>query len=126
MIRSGKKMTTPANRLISLPRRVPVRSGFLPLLTVVLFPAAGLQAEEAIRLQEAFPPGYQYHVSCRVDVAGLLTLPAEKGQAGPKTLAVTGNSAIEYDERVLRRGTDGQVLKTARLYRRIDFERKVG
>jgi hypothetical protein len=92
----------------------------------VAIPAAGLRAEEAIRLRELFPAGYQYHVSCRVDLTGSLTLPPEKGQAEAKTLAITGNSAIEYDERVLRRGADGEVQKTARLYRRIDFERKVG
>jgi hypothetical protein len=39
---------------------------------------------------------------------------------------VTGNSAIEYDERVLRANADGQVDRTVRLYRRIDFQRQVG
>src|SRR5207302_7186095 len=38
----------------------------------------------------------------------------------------TGKSAIEYDERVLTADTDGQVQKTFRIYRRIDFQRKVG
>jgi len=83
-------------------------------------------AEEAIRLQEAFPPGYQYHVSSRVELSGNLTLPEEKGQATPKVLAVTGTSAIEYDERILDRAADGEVQKTLRIFRRIDFQRQVG
>src|SRR5262245_1102994 len=87
-------------------------------------PAVG-RAEEAVRLQEAFPPGYQYHVSCRSELSGSLTLPPEKDKAA-RALPVTGNSAIEYDERVLARGSDGQVQKTARIYRRLTFQRKVG
>jgi hypothetical protein len=91
-----------------------------------LLPSAKATAEEAVRLREAFPANYQYHVSCRVELSGSLTLPLEKGQAAPKSLAVTGTSAIEYDERVLSSDAGGQVQKTARLYRRIDFQRKVG
>ncbi len=37
-----------------------------------------------------------------------------------------GTSAIEYDERVLDVGKDGQIRKTARLCRRTDFRRTVG
>jgi hypothetical protein len=84
-----------------------------------------LHAQEKVVLREQFPAGYQYHVSSRVDLSGSLTLPPEKGQA-PKALAVTGSSAIEYDERVLGLDKKGQVDRTARIYRRIDFERKVG
>ena len=80
-------------------------------------------AGEPIRLQEKFPAGQQYHVSCRVELAGNLSLPPEKGQASPKRLEVTGNSAIEYDERILDPGKEGQVRKSLRLYRRIDFRR---
>jgi hypothetical protein len=55
-----------------------------------------------------------------------MTLPSEKNRTEPRTLGVTGNSAIDYDERVLGAGVDGQVQKTIRIYRRIDFQRKVG
>jgi hypothetical protein len=79
-----------------------------------------------MRLREEFPPGSQYHVSCRVEVAGTLTLPAQKEQAAPKPLAVIGSSAIEYDERVLERAADGRVQKTVRIYRRLEFARTVG
>jgi hypothetical protein len=44
----------------------------------------------------------------------------------PKTLPVTGTSAIDYDERVLDAAADGQVQKTLRIFRRIDFQRRVG
>ncbi len=85
-----------------------------------------LIAEEPIRLQERFPVGYEYHVSTRTDVSGTLTLPSEKDKPAPKPLTVRGTSAIEYDERVLDVGSDGQVRKTARLCRRTDFRRTVG
>ncbi len=87
---------------------------------------SSLAAEEPIRLQERFPAGYEYHVSTRVDLSGTLTLPPEKDKPAPKPLTVRGTSAIEYDERILDVGQDGQVRKTARLCRRTDFRRTVG
>jgi hypothetical protein len=83
-------------------------------------------AQDAVRLREQFPSGYVYQVSCRVELSGALTLPLEKGQTTPKTLTVTGKSAIDYDERVLTAGADNQVQKTARFCRRMEFERAVG
>jgi hypothetical protein len=85
-----------------------------------------LTAEEPVRLQEQFPVGYEYHVSIRTELSGSLTLPAEKGKPAPKPLAVAGDSAIDYDERVLDTTADGAVRKTVRIYRRMDLERKVG
>lgn len=98
---------------------------FLPGLTI-LMTMTPARAQEPLTLREAFPAGYQYHVSSRVELTGTLTLPADKGQAAPKPLSITGHSTIEYDERVLGAGTDGTVAKTARIYRTIDFQRKVG
>jgi hypothetical protein len=83
-------------------------------------------AEEPIRLQEKFFAGYQYHVSVRVDITGTLTLPAEKGKPAPKPLPVRGDSAIEYDERVFDLDANGGVTKTARICRRVDFQRTIG
>jgi hypothetical protein len=77
-------------------------------------------------MAETFAPGYEYHVSSRVQITGSLTLPPEKGKPAPKPLAVTGKSAIEYDERVLSQGKDGRVGKTVRVYRRVEFKRNVG
>ncbi len=86
---------------------------------------SSLAAEEPIQLRERFAAGYEYHVSTRVDLSGTLTLPAEKDKPEPKPLSVRGSSAIEYDERILEMGQDGQVRKTVRLCRRTDFRRTV-
>jgi hypothetical protein len=93
---------------------------------VLLLWPGGLQAEEPIRIRERFPEGYQYHVSTRVELAGALTVSPDKGHAPAKPLPVTGSSAIDYDERVLATDANGTVKKTARIYRRIDFRRRVG
>jgi hypothetical protein len=92
---------------------------------LLLFPGM-CWADELVTLRESFPAGYQYHVSCRVEVSGTLSLPPEKAQGTSKKLDVTGNSAIEYDERILETGKDGPAHKSIRVYRRIDFQRKVG
>ncbi len=60
-----------------------------------------------------------------MDLAGSLTPPAEKGQPAPKPLSVKGDSAIDYDERLLT-VEQGQVRKSIRLYSRMDFERTLG
>jgi hypothetical protein len=85
-----------------------------------------LRADEAVQLRESYPAGYQYHVSSRVDLSGSLTLPATKEQPTPRPLPVTGSSAIDYDERVLAAGSGGDVEKTFRIYRRVDFQRAIG
>ncbi len=104
---------------------VPIWLGFC-----ILRPPLKAWADEPIRLQEQFPVGARYHVSTRTDLSGSMTLPPEKttGAASPtpKALTVTGTSAIEYDERVLSLDKNGIAQKTVRLYRRIDFRRKVG
>src|SRR4051794_16501997 len=76
-------------------------------------------AQEPVWLREQFPANYHYRVNCRVELAGTLTLPTEKGLTTPKQVAVTGNSALEYDERVLAL-KEGQVRTTVRLYHRLD------
>src|SRR5262249_49810016 len=96
------------------------------LILTALTSATAASAQAPVRLAEAFTPGYEYHVSSRVEITGSLTLPPEKAGEAAKKLAVTGKSAIEYDERVLARDKDGRVGKTVRLYRRIDFQRNVG
>src|SRR3954471_13911502 len=103
-------------------RFLPAVLWLAPLLAST--PAGG--GDEPVRLREQFPAGYQYHVSTRVELSGTLSLPPEKDQAAPKSLAVTGTSAIDYDERVLAAEANGEVKKAARIYRRMDFQRKVG
>jgi hypothetical protein len=97
-------------------------------LGLIVFCAAvpRVWAEEPVRLQEAFPAGYQYHVSSRVQLNGsLLPPPMDKSKPGPKALAVSGESVIDYDERIVA-VADSKVDKTVRLYRRIDLQRKIG
>jgi hypothetical protein len=105
-------------------------TAILPLLALSMLaltgPLSPLRAEEALRLQERFTPGAQYHVSTRVDLSGTLQLPAEKGKSAPKPLTMNGTSAIEYDERLLAADKEGPVEKSIRLYRRMDFQRTVG
>jgi hypothetical protein len=103
-------------------RRIPASAVALTLLLLGRAPA---QAEEPTRIKEQFAAGQQCHVSCRVELSGTLTPEPEKGKA-PKPLSLTGKSAIEYDERILAVNSSGVVQKTARIYRRIDFQRRVG
>src|SRR5262249_34361728 len=99
-------------------------SRFSCLVAVLVFGNA-VRAQDTFTLREQFSPGYQSHVSSRVERAGRLTMPAEKGKEA-QSLQVTGQSALEYDERVLTRSSDQNVEKTIRHYSRMDFERKVG
>jgi hypothetical protein len=93
------------------------------LLLVTLLPSTA--AADSIQLAERFAPGYQYRVSVRVDLAGTLSPPSAAGKAAARALPFAGDSAIEYDERVLTVDKDGVVQKTARLCRRTDFRRTV-
>jgi hypothetical protein len=96
------------------------------LLTALTLSTGLSAAEEAVRLVEKFPVGYQYHVRTRVDLNGSLLLPAEKDKTAPKPLEIRGDSAIEYDEKVLALTKDGQVQKTMRILERMDFHRTTG
>jgi hypothetical protein len=94
-------------------------------LTLAVLGVSQAAAEETMRLRELFPADYQYHVSTRVELSGKLTLPPPDKDKKPVTLPINGTSAIEYDERVLDT-KDNAVGRTLRVYRRMDFERKVG
>ncbi len=99
---------------------------FLLLAGFFLYSAESARAEEPIRLKEDFPPGYQYHVSGRTELSGQMTLSPQKDQKEPKLLPLTGESALEYDERILKADKEGQVDKTLRVYRGLALHRKVG
>src|SRR4051794_36568257 len=94
------------------------------LLSAITMSSA--RADEPVRLTERFAVGYQYQVRARVQLSGSLNVPGEKGKPAPKPLAMSGESAIDYDERVLSLDRDGRVGKTIRVFRRIDFERQIG
>src|SRR4051794_19264787 len=78
--------------------------------------------ETAVRLQEQFKAGTVYHVRTRVDITGTLRPPAVKGKK-QTTIRVQGTSAIDFDERVLEVNRKGDVSKTVRIYRKLDFQR---
>jgi hypothetical protein len=99
-----------------------IRTGLL----AALLAAGAARAEEAVTLQERFAAGHQYHVSMRTDLTGTLIRPAEKDKPAPPPLAIRGDSAFEYDERVLAVDQAGQVVKTIRLCSRMDLQRTVG
>jgi hypothetical protein len=98
---------------------------FLGLVGVLSAGERALAADETVRLKELFPADYQYHVSTRVSLSGQLTLPPPEKDKKPVPLSVKGSSAIDYDERVLD-AKDDAVSRTVRIYRQMDFERKVG
>src|SRR5262249_28922756 len=89
-------------------------------LAVLLLPMVPrvTSAAETVRPREAFSPGYQLHVSSRVELSGSLPIPPDKDQRTPQRLPVSGESAIEYDERVLPVAAN-EVTRTARIYRRL-------
>ena len=83
-------------------------------------------AQTAVRMRENFPVDYSYQVSSRAELNGSLSLPANmQKDKGPKTLALSGSTTVEYAERVLEADADG-VRKTVRVYSRMDYRRKVG
>jgi hypothetical protein len=102
----------------------PASFALIVMVPVAASPALG--ADTAVQLRENFAAGYQYHVSTRTELAGILSLPRDKNKPASQSLPVTGNSAIEYDERVLSVDKAGQTQKTARIFRRVEFQRKVG
>jgi hypothetical protein len=94
--------------------------------TALIWLATVAVADDPVQLREAPPVGRQFHVSSRSEINGSLSLPPEKDKKDPKSLTITGTSAIEYDERILGVNNDKDVDKTLRIYGKIDFERKVG
>ena len=132
-LQSRKRQRSPRLAQLSTLRTRPM-ANFLPSWSVfrlnlafgtVLTVSVAALAQESVRLQERFSPNYQYRVSSRVELAGRLSLPPEKDKTSTP-LTIKGTSAIDYDERVLAVRNDGQVDKTVRIYRRMDFERQVG
>lgn len=97
--------------------------GMVLLILLGMSPAAAV-ADAPVSLRENFPVDYQYRVSVRVELDGSLTVPDPKAAAG-KPVRIRGQSAIEYDERVLQADKDSGTTKTIRQYRQLDFQRTV-
>jgi hypothetical protein len=96
------------------------------IILIGMVSRASAQPGEAVRITEDFAKDAQYHVACQVDITGELSIPAGPKDSGPKKLNVSGKSSIKYDERILRVAADRKVERTARFYRQLEFERKVG
>ncbi len=105
----------------SSPARLLVMAGSI----VALAHPLAMYAQEPVRLEEKFTSGDQYAVKTRSEVSGSLTPPADKGKPAPPAVTLRGDSAIEYDERVVEVTPQGQVRKTIRICRRVDFQRTV-
>ncbi len=80
------------------------------------------RADEPVQLTESWREGRLYRISTRVDLSGVLTPPADKSQPTPKPVSVQGDSAIDYDERLLTID-NGEVRKTIRRYARMEFHK---
>ncbi|MBM3996987.1 MAG: hypothetical protein FJ303_22970 [Planctomycetes bacterium] len=104
-----------------------MRRQVLALSIVFALPlGAFAQMNDAVRLTETFAKDTQYNVQCQVEIAGSLSIPGEGKDAKPRMLTVAGKSSIKYDERILRVAPGGQVERTVRFYRQLEFDRKVG
>jgi hypothetical protein len=94
----------------------------LALLVMAIW-AGVASADEPVRLQEQFPAGTQYHVDTISHGTGILVLPPDKDNPKGKSLSLTAESKISYDERILDDGAKGQPQKTVRINRRVELQR---
>ena len=98
------------------------------LAILIAVPALFAADTEPVWLVERFDPESGYRVDLRVDLSGELSVPGEDGKP-PQTLAMSGHSVLQYDERVLPidpTGDDVPSAKAVRVYRDVSFERRVG
>jgi hypothetical protein len=86
---------------------------------------APLAGQEALTLAERFEPGHLSRVEVVVRVSGRLSLPDAKKAATPKLIALSGESRLTYDERLLPPDEPG-TLKAIRAYREVEFVRTLG
>src|SRR5262249_1992388 len=95
------------------------------LLSVVFWgmPWTGVRAEDAYQISEKPAAGDEYHVSVRVELAGKLTLP---GGVATEPLRVSGQSRIDYDERLLEVTPAGVPARASRIYQDVQFARTIG
>lgn len=95
----------------------------LAALVLGVWLTSAVHGQQLVRMNEVFAPGYQYRVSCRVQITGDLTVADDKGKS--RSLPLTGSSVIDFDERILLE-KDKKIERTIRTYRKMDFERKTG
>jgi hypothetical protein len=92
-------------------------------LGIWLATVTGVRAQDSVLLADKPAVGDEYHVSVRVELAGKLTL---QGSNVAEPLRVSGQSRIDYDERVLELTSTGAPARMSRIYQDVHFERAVG
>jgi hypothetical protein len=95
----------------------------LSLVVLWLTPLTGARAEDPVPISEKPAAGDEYHVGVRVELAGKLTLP---GGASAESLRLSGQSRIDYDEKLLEVTPAGVPSRTSRIYQDVQFTRTVG
>jgi hypothetical protein len=90
------------------------------LLAPLASPVAG---QDSVTLAERFEPGAISRVEVSVKLSGKLAVPAGKDKP-PRLVALTGNSRVSYEERILTADEPG-MLKAVRIYRDVEFVRVV-
>src|SRR5262245_16909294 len=93
-------------------------------LLVALITSSTAIAQTPIVLRENTAPNRVYSIRTQTDLAGTLTLPATKDKQAPKSVTVTGRSAVSYDERMLTTLADGST-RSLRIYRNVEFRRSI-
>jgi hypothetical protein len=93
----------------------------LTLLAAVPFAAAN----EPVRLVEKATPGSEFRVVTQSTISGELLTPVAKDKP-PERIRISGNSSIDYSERVLPVDAKDADFKSLRVYEKIDFEKKAG
>lgn len=94
--------------------------------TILLLLTTTVGGQEPVRLSERFEEGSRYRVRVRIDLMGSLTLPADKDRPAPQTVKLQGNTAFDYDERVLSLSPEGQVRRALRHCQRMEIQRSFG
>jgi len=93
-------------------------------LLFALIVSSNAIGETPLSLRENTAPNRAYSIRTQTDLAGTLTLPATKDKQAPKSVAVTGRSAVSYDERILPTLADGSA-RSLRIYRNVEFRRSI-
>jgi hypothetical protein len=97
-----------------------------PSWVALLILAQPLPGEALV--EERLQVGQGWKVKSRSEIGGTLHLPAPGGKS-TRSLLVTGESALEYEEAILALSGTGDmagVARTLRLYKRADLKRKMG
>ena len=93
-------------------------------LAIVAAVSPGRSADP-VTLAEHLSAGASYHVSTRSSLKGRLEVPVDE-KAPSKTVELSGNATIEYDERLLTDLAADQEQRTLRIYQKAEVKRVVG